>query len=250
MLNRIATGIAALCLSTSVAAQAKDLMPPSYLLLGTFTSNSTLKFDCEGEGEAPYRAVACDLTLVSISRVTAEQKSKAKADLAQIDTMSDSDFRKASQQLADMDLANLRARMTKSTPEQATYLSDLGEAVKLLQGSRGRQAIKAAGAKMNELEENTCTVRLTRNQLRFQRVSERRWVSNPGPQGLCNVVTVHVLENDPAGAFLWKFTETTVSADVEKKACGFLKNGLNQAQAYSWDYPSTVAPGCKYMKVE
>ena len=250
MLNRIAFGIAVFCLSSPAFAQLKDSMPPSHMTLGTFASNSTVKFDCEGEGDPPYRAVKCDLILVSIRKMTAEQKSSSRAELAQIDTMSDSDFRKARKQFEDMDSGKLQARIAKATPEQAAFLSDFAESIKLFRGSTNRQLVKAAGAKMNDLEENTCRVAMTRGQLVFTRVSERRWVSNPGPQGLCNVVGVQVLENDPAGAFLWKYTETTLSADVDKKACEFLKEGLNKPHGYSWDYPQTIAPGCKYMTIE
>ncbi len=84
-------------------------------------------------------------------------------------------------------------------------------------------------------------------------MSQKKWISNPGPQGLCNVVTVKTLEAPGEGYTLWKFTQVTVSVDVDTKRnnlgdqiCGGIE--LNKPVIYSWDIPTDLIIDCQCIK--
>lgn len=228
--------------------KSSEQMPPRYFTVGTFSSDTTLKFDCE---LITTTEVACDVLMVAVRRMTDDQKAKAKAELAQLDTASDLDIQNAIKTFAAFDAKTLQRRRSQATPAQAAYLADFLTAIQAAQAATDRRSLKAAIAKMNGLEENSCRISFERiGRPTFQRVGPNRWLSNPGPQGLCNVVTVQILESSSEHQLLWKLTQTTVSAETERPSCRFLKNTLNKPEVYSWDYPKNLSPGCKYLTVD
>lgn len=243
----LALPLSSLTLQAQTVRKSGEQLPPRYFTVGTFSSDTTLKFDCES---ITSTEVACDVLMIAVRRMTDEQRAKAKAELAQLDTASDLDIQKAIKAFVVLDAEKLKRRRSQATPAQAAYFTDFLAATQTAQAATDRQSLKAAIARMNDLEENTCKISVERlGRPTFQRVGPNRWLSNPGPQGLCSVVSVQVLESSSEHQVLWKLTQTTVSAETELPSCRFLKSALNKPEVYSWDYPSTLAPGCKYVTV-
>jgi hypothetical protein len=76
---------------------------------------------------------------------------------------------------------------------------------------------KALARLMIERERRTCTLYAEGYKLDFKRIGEGKWVSNPEPQGLCNVVAVYTLEHLDLDKFSWKFSIQIVARGGPKK---------------------------------
>jgi hypothetical protein len=90
---------------------------------------------------------------------------------------------------------------------------------------------------------------------RFKRVSDKKWIYNPGPTGICNLVTVITLEGESARLVttedrnLWTYTQTRVSSDKEPQICAGFASQLNKPSVFTWKEISTIALNCKSVKL-
>jgi hypothetical protein len=241
-------------LTASSAPPAKQdstpkILPPTFITLGSFDENTRLHLECEGDGPS-YRDLRCHLVWLTLRKVSDEEDRKARAELADIDKATDKDLSEIKRTYSPDFFTKMKDRMVRGTPEQRAALEDyaaLGHDIAA--AGNDRAAVKAASAKMLDMDKATCKISVSQGELTLTRSGTRRWISNPGPQGLCNVVTIAILESDPAHPALWMYKVTTVSADTEQPLCKGLKNDLNKPQTYSWDAPETFAPGCKYLEM-
>lgn len=234
-------------LAQSTKNDVEKALPPRYAMLGSFSSNDVLKLDCSDH--ASTTEVTCKEILITINRMSEKEKTDADKGLDDIDKVSDADFQKTNGIFTPESLDKMKRRLQRSTQEQAAYSAVLLASLTKLDGARDRAAFKSTGRTMNAMEADTCNIRTYTGATTYERVSPYRWISNPGPRGICDVVTVAVLESTKQYPGLWKQTVTTLSANTDLKSCEFYKDSLNKPTVYSWDYPQETAPSCKYLRV-
>lgn len=250
--------VAVAALSVSIASAAPPakpkaadagVTPPYGITLGSFDSNVSLYLECQTQ--KPYADVDCQITWMALRKISEEDDRKARAEFADIDKASDKDLADVKQTFSPDNIAKLKARATRATPEQRAALNDFVAFGQEAATATTRPAMKALLGKFQDMQKNTCTIDIWQDHVSLKRAgsSANQWIFNPGPQGLCNVVNVAVLERDPKYQALWRYTVTEVSADSSSALCKGLGNALNRPEVYSWDAPDTIVPGCKYLKV-
>jgi hypothetical protein len=231
--------------ATPPANKEDQFLPPSFLTLASFDNNAKVHIECEGN--APYPVFDCTLTFLSIHHKTDAEAKQAQADLSQIDKVSDADIAKLKETYSAESIAKMQSRMARATPEQRAYMTEVVAMGKQITAASTRANLKLAMSKFNDMDQDTCGMRISQAKLTFSKAGKHRWVYNPGPEGLCKVVQVGVLEVEHTA--LWKYTTTSVSADTDGQLCGTLKNSLNKPEVYSWDAPGTVATSCKFLDI-
>jgi hypothetical protein len=107
---------------------------------------------------------------------------------------------------------------------------------------------------MARKDKRTCSVDTQSFSLDFKRIGTWKWVSNPGPGGLCNFVKVYELLGEPLrgddGKILtlqWKMTETRVVADTTRPLCEGAEKELNKPTVWSWRYPDEYELSCDFV---
>ncbi len=246
-----------MCFQCTISyAENKDEMirAPHFFALGKVGSNDVLKMECEGQ-KPLYSNINCVFTHVIISKKTeielAKERNRRQAELSK---MTSKDVEQMKNILKQQKITKERLDLLNAlTPEKKKY-SD--KVLAMTQDSAKSKNKTEAFNIINDFEEfdnQCCSIRVTTWKEEFQRVSQLKWISNPGPQGLCNVVRIKTLETDNDHYLLWKFTEITVSADYDKtrndmfdKICADIK--INQPTIYSWDVPTDMIMNCQCIK--
>jgi hypothetical protein len=102
---------------------------------------------------------------------------------------------------------------------------------------------------MKQLDESRDTCKLSTHSfsVRFERVGPKKWISSPGAEGLCNVVTVQTLENNDEDWLLWTYTSTTVTADSDE-VCSKMVT-LNKPLVFTWKNAfGTLRMDCQFIE--
>ncbi len=81
----------------------------------------------------------------------------------------------------------------------------------------------------------------------FEKVNERKWVSNNGPQGECGVITVLEIERDPEYSFLYTYHQRRFYIDTESKQCKEIA-AINEDISYSWKGKEALKADCSYIE--
>jgi hypothetical protein len=247
--------IGALILPQFVSAQnagnaripADAFLPPTYVTLGSFASNAKLYFECQGT--RPFNRLKCQFTTLSIRTMSATERDKQRASLSEIDKATPNEIATLKNSMAEARGPTFAQLLSRSTPEQAGYLKDFRDASAYIVNAKDKSELKAAISRLNELEERTCKIRFWNWEAEFERAGKHKWISNPGPEGLCNVVRVRVLENREGYENLWTLTETMLSIDADASQTFCSDAEVNKPTVYSWDAPKTIKPDCRYLDV-
>ena len=86
---------------------------------------------------------------------------------------------------------------------------------------------------MTNAEQRTCKLHVQPFLLTFKRIGRKTWLSNNGPEGLCNVVTTYQLEGD-AGYDLWTMTQNNVAVgNADLSLCKNVEKG-GPPLVFSW----------------
>ena len=103
-------------------------------------------------------------------------------------------------------------------------------------------------------EKRTCTVDTQSFSLTFQRIGKWKWVSNPGPAGMCNILKVYELnavsfrnEKRTLLNLQWKMIETRVAGDSTQPMCADVEQELHKPTIWSWDNPSDYELPCDFI---
>jgi hypothetical protein len=200
------------------AAEPKTLSPPSFLYLPSQNDNSALSMDCDGQ--PPFSTLHCSFTQVTVSR-SSQTEEKRQSFVKDLSSAPWTELQKT--------LAEMCPKLDGRAPEM--LMPDPGSAkaasrAELISRARPLCACKDVTCARAEfatffggLERDQCAVWTNAFERDFTRApGERKWVSNPGPQGLCNVVDVVVIESDESG-WLWTYTQTRVTLDRSNKLC-------------------------------
>jgi hypothetical protein len=109
---------------------------------------------------------------------------------------------------------------------------------------------------LSRVTKRTCGLLVEPFSLDFKKTGKGQWLSNPGPQGVCNVVRTYVLRRDEKNDFagsLWTITETMVARGVESPLCkppfdSDKNQELNKPFVWSWNnYNAFELPSCDFI---
>jgi hypothetical protein len=248
-----------LCLQITISFAQDDkpremIRAPHFYALGKVNSNDALKMECEGQGPL-YPNITCTFTHVTITKKTeaelAEERKKRQLDSSK---MSDKDFNimKTSPKKEKITKERL-ALLNSLTPEKKGYSDRIMTMAQNIDKSTNKTELFNIINDFSEFVDRCCSIGITTWQAQFEKVSQYKWISNPGPQGLCNVVRIKTLEANDDMYLLWKLTEITVSVDVDKtrndmfdKICSGIE--INKPTVYSWDVPTDMIMDCQCIK--
>jgi len=150
--------------------------------------------------------------------------------------------------LAVKDIGKRKSLIDHGTAEQKAYFAEVLDVLNHIGKANNVTDVKRIMRKYYDVQEDTCKLKLWHAETVFERISENKWVANPGPQGLCNVIRIQTLENTKEYPMLWKFSEVTVSTDTDSPLCEGLDKDLNKPIVYSWDAPKSMRFDCKYIE--
>jgi len=247
--NGVRVGSVAACLALAggtVGGQQSEVAP-YFFYLPSQDDNSALSMECHGT--PPFNSMSCRFTQVTVSRpASGDAKSQQEA-IAELDSMPWDKLRA----LRDDMCGNLNAPKTREwrlIPRQGSAKA-AGQAralamIRPICGCRDAACVRAQFSAYLALERETCKVWVNTFDVDFKRASrERRWVSNSEPEGLCNVVTAIVIEQeagDKAGV-KWTYTQTRLAADTTSPLCKAFE--LNVPAVNSWKALGTISLDCK-----
>lgn len=229
------------------SAESKDISEaPHFNFMGSIGNNSAMAMKCYGE--VPFQEIDCSFTQVMISATSAKDLADRKAEvIKELDKVQQKEIQSMNKGLSATDIEKLQGRMKHATPEQQAYAQDLIPILKALTSSNDKVSLKKVILDQQDMEGATCSITLNTFDLHFSRISKNKWLSNPGPVGLCNVVRVSTLENLEDHPNLWFFTQTTVTADKDPTCKKWVEVGATMVT--SWDSPKAFKFGqCKYIQ--
>lgn len=212
---------------------------PKFFFLGSDSESGVMSMQCQGK--PPYERITCEFTQLGVRKGDEASFKKSEATLAaSLEAESEADLRKEVETLrSNAALMRDRAK-TLSVPEKRAWYTRYLQYVDAVSRCRDKACIVSEMLRHNQEDRDTCTVWGHHFSAEFDRVGPDKWISNPGPQGLCNVVTVQTLEREPNEPLLWTFTSSRVTADKDKP-CDELKPTRS---VYSWKTPSALAMQC------
>lgn len=224
----------------------KDIdAPPYFSNIGAIGSNSGLSMECKGE--APYKEIDCSFVQMFIRATSAEDISKNRNNfINEIDKLKPNEIEKHRKDFDIAKLAEIEASSRNNTMEQNRVLNEMFEIIKRISVTKDKASYKKEMIDLVNISDSTCHISSYSFDLQFTRIAKNKWISNPGPQGLCNVVKVATLENTPEHPILWTFSQITASADVDK-FCNIAKVG--DGIVFKWDAPKLYKfDQCKYLE--
>jgi hypothetical protein len=101
----------------------------------------------------------------------------------------------------------------------------------------------------DEQEARTCGVFVQTFSLEFKKIGPRKWLSNPGPGGLCQIVKIYELTRAETHD-LWQMTETRVTAGFTEGMCKDVPQALYKPTVWSWNNPQVYELSCEFMKFD
>jgi hypothetical protein len=236
------------------AKQKEMTYAPKYVTFASANNNGILRMDCEGEDN--FVRLTCDFTQILILKNTeAELTEKRKEFREQATQIQKEDFNKLKKTMTEnLKITKERQALLDSlTPEKKRYFSKMMGMIQGMQKSRTKAELTKAIEDFNEFENQCCSFSVNSYKQSFKRTSPNKWISNPGPEGRCDVVRVSTLEREKEYSSLWKYTTTAVSVDYDKnsddmfsKMCAAIE--LNKPVVYSWEIPKESIIDCQCIK--
>lgn len=218
---------------------------PSFYYLGTDGETSSLSMECKGA--APFNELHCSFNQMRIGKDSPDQVRESQ--LA-IEKMSENDL------TGEFDeVCNQTREATKKIPlilsdEKKAFaeesVKEWGNVCDCRSAEKKKPCILKAMTPIIEHAKDRCLVSYNSFDLTFKRAGARKWISNPGPVGLCNMLTVATIEHEPNSDSLWTFTQTRVTADTESKLCKDLI--FNKPFTYSWKASTEALLNCRTVK--
>lgn len=232
--------LAFLTLGVRAVSYSEDIkVAPHFYYYGCEGQNSVLSMQCNGD--PPFNEITCDFTQIMLRKMDEKERRIREEDA--VDSaykMKTEDIRKLKKDLPSKhDMEKIIAE-TNLTNEQRAALNKYLSIASL--NIKTHEDLKKFVLKQIEHEFRTCKINHFDFQATFKRISKNKWLSNPGPQGLCNVVTVITLENNPEHSGLWKYSQVKASADTNNKLCEGIE--LNRPFTCSYQVSSEYCFDC------
>jgi hypothetical protein len=242
----LAVAFLALLLQGIAYSAEEDInKPPHFYLQGSVGNNSGLAMRCVGE--PPFKEIDCSFTQVSISAIPSEETAKKKRQsAAETEKLTQNEIDKFG---GSIDLSHVLQRMKTASIEQKAFMQDFLDVAKNMAKVKDKASYAKAQADIYDLQAATCTISVGTFDRHFTRVSPNKWLYNPGPGGLCNVVRIATLEKTPDNRTpLWTYTETVVRADQDETCKKWVEVGKTYTS--SWDAPKSFKfENCKYIEL-
>lgn len=214
--------------------------PPRFFSQGIIGKNDGLSMACTGE--APYLEIDCSFVKTMIY-----QKKGTKVDDKEFDNMPQKEIEKLKQDI-HQGLPKMQQKCETGTIEQKSACEDQLQVFTALGKSIDKATFKKAYLNMVGIEEATCKITKSGFDYHFTRLSKNKWLYNPRAMGLCNVVRIATLENNPEYPTLWVFTETLASAD-QNDICKEWVSDIGTTLVSRWDAPNLFKfDQCKYIE--
>jgi hypothetical protein len=241
----LAIGFGVMAAWTCKGDERKLDSPPSFLAIGNETGDAVLSMNCKGK--SPYSVIECRFLRLDVDKPTDQKVMKSAQEIRDhLKSMSDAAVRKELDGICkDLTEATRRAQdaAAKAGPGQRTYVKKSLELMRSLCDCKTKPCMEQQLLRtVNEVERNTCTVTVQNFKVKFTRAGPHKWISTHGPEGICNIVTVQTLENEPDHSILWTFTQTTPTADTSGLLCGGIE--LNKPDRFTWHSSADFALGC------
>lgn len=120
----------------------------------------------------------------------------------------------------------------------------IGEALINLRTACNRKdtsSVKNSLFNLTRVQNRSCSIVVNKWSAKFRKIAEWKWINNPGPEGLCNLVRVEVFECDKYGN--WQFRTTRVEAD-KNEHCSYQQEQLNKPRISSESIPGPLQLDC------
>jgi len=218
---------------------------PYFFNLGSLGSNSTLTMQCDGE--PPFQEISCSFAQAMIHASTPEQKESNLNDaLKELGALKSNEIESLKKSLT-IDKSSIKKITDKSSKEQNTYINELVRLAKNIEAAKDKSALRTALIDFYNFNDSSCNITANTFNYNFTRVNKYKWIYNPTPQGLCNVVRVATIENSKESPNLWTFSQITASADTSDYCKKWVEVG--DSIVYSWNAPKALSfEQCKYLQ--
>lgn len=218
--------IIALSLFLSLTSFAKNTEHlPGGVLIST-EDMASMQFSCKGK--MPLKEITCDFIQKILIRNT-ESVAEVKKFLSTIsidDLKKEKNFSYCKKEFATpIKVSNAHAK------EHSDEIEKNSDTLCNCVAENDLKCFSNAMMKFAEMKEKTCKVVLNSFSIRFKKISKDKWLSNPGPEGLCNLVNVGTLEAVGDSGYSWKYTQIRVASD-KGEHCKF---DLNKPTVYVTD---------------
>ncbi|WP_147446639.1 hypothetical protein [Corallococcus sp. CA047B] len=192
------------------------------MLIPAVDSNAWLTMDCTGE--APFKTIDCTFTQLSVTRKSdaevAAEVAKEKTDIAShMNEMRQGRSKACSAKIVSelrKDVAGKASDITEGRRKALTTALDQFES---MCACKDDVCLVDAYLRMKETTAKTCHISSNAYTMSFTRMSKTKWVNQPKPSGICNVVTAVVLERRDDSGLLWTYTQTRLAVDDENALC-------------------------------
>ncbi len=227
--------------------QARLEGPPTILNLGSNANDGSVSATCAGK--APYSKLSCSVYHMEVTRTSVEGYQKSRTALQkELATTNEADLlRKLKSQCSDLP-SDFEKKLTTYSEGRAASARDGYEQMKAVCACATKQCISSVMLEQQTHEQDECNVYSTLFAADFVKVSERKWVSNNGPEGICGVVSVFTIEHEPNDAILWTYTEQYIYTN--NAADAVCKLAHDQTSTYSWKAGQSVRLKCEELKFD
>lgn len=225
----------------AVAEKPKDLKP-EFAFIGAESGDAVLAMTCTGS--ASYSTIQCQFLRLDISKKTPDDVKKSVKEVREaVSKMSEQQvkarFQDACQSVKAAAGTTLPGRAASGTRISATRALD---GMKSLCACTSKECLERWVVASAEAEGRNCEVSTQQFTATFKRAGRDKWISTHGPEGICDLVTVQVIERESDHPNLWTFSQTTPYRRHQDPLCqGFQ---LNQPDRFSSWYPKVSALSC------
>ena len=176
--------------------------------------NDALTMTCEGT--APFASLECTFIGTSVSKPTLQEfAADQTATRERFAARSATDL-KDQQAFICKDLATNEARITNAhlPPGRARVEQRHQAWLQQFCSCRTKECIVSAMVAESTDNATTCTVSASTFTAHFEKVSERKWVSNNGPEGACGVISILTIEKED-NYEAYTYTERTITGNAD-----------------------------------
>lgn len=242
--------LAAFCLEHEVCWSQSLIDPPLALNLGSNHDDGSVSIACAGS--KPYSKLSCKVYHLSVTRPSIEEYRKSRAALEKdLANTSEADLMKKLRDTCS-DLASAESDLLKNVPiyspgRAASARDGIGH-MRALCRCQMKQCVTSVMLEEQTHEQEECTIGSSVFSPDFVKVSDHKWVSNNGPEGICGVVSVLTIEHEATDATLWTYTEQySYTKNNADRVC---KLAHNTTSTFSWKSGKTVRLKCDELKFD
>jgi hypothetical protein len=215
--------------------------------LGSNFEDGSVTVACTGE--KPYFKVSCKIYQLAIKRPSLEAHQKARVELQkELAKLTEPEFREKQRSFCSnlqSGGADLEKNLKSYSPGRAASAQHGYTDMKALCACTTKECFASATLERQAYEQDECTVYGTVFPADFVKVSDRKWVSNNGPEGMCGVVSVFTIEHEKDSDVLWTYTEHFTYTNNRAGLCEHLKDN---SATYAWNMGSSIRLRCAELK--